>query len=137
MQNTNIILYNDATGNIRVEVYYEDETFWLSQKKMGELFGVETHTINYHLKEIFKSGELEESSVIRKFRITTNDGKQYKTNFYNLDAVIAVGYRVNSYHATQFRIWATRKFHAKPQSRKAIKLKTLCDLASLREIFFK
>lgn len=75
---------------------------------MGELFNVETHTINYHLKEIFKSEELKENSVIQKFRITANDGKSYLTNFYNLDAIIAVGYRVNSLQATQFRIWATK-----------------------------
>jgi hypothetical protein len=75
---------------------------------MAELFGVEVNTINYHLQEIFKSGELEENSVIRKIRITANDGKAYLNNFYNLDAIIAVGYRVNSKRATQFRIWATR-----------------------------
>jgi len=72
------------------------------------LFGVEVHTINYHLKEIFKSQELQENSVIRKIRITAEDGKTYLTNFYNLDAIIAVGYRINSYQATQFRIWATK-----------------------------
>ncbi len=75
---------------------------------MAELFGVETHTVNYHLKEIFKSGELEEMSVIRNFRITAADGKNYNTQFYNLDAIIAVGYRVNSHEATRFRIWATK-----------------------------
>ena len=75
---------------------------------MGELFSVETHTINYHLKEIFKTGELQEDSVIRKIRTTAIDGKKYQTNFYNLDAIIAVGYRVNSFQVTQFRIWATR-----------------------------
>ena len=75
---------------------------------MAELFGVETNTVNYHLKEIFKSGELEEMSVIRNFRITAADGKNYNTQFYNLDAIIAVGYRVNSHEATRFRIWATK-----------------------------
>ena len=74
---------------------------------MSELFGVEVNTINYHLKEIFKSQELQEKSVIRKIRITANDGKKYNTNFYSLDAIIAVGYRVNSKEATDFRIWAT------------------------------
>ena len=106
MQN-NIILYTTADGNVNVQVQLEDGTFWLTQKRMAELFGVEVNTINYHLKEIFKSGELQEISVIRKFRITANDGKNYQTNFYHLDAIIAVGYRVNSYQATQFRIWAT------------------------------
>ena len=75
---------------------------------MAELFGVEIHTINYHLKEIFKSFELQEDSVIRKIRITATDSKNYNTNFYNLDAIISVGYRVNSSKATQFRIWATQ-----------------------------
>jgi len=72
------------------------------------LFQVQTNTINYHLKEIFKSGEVAENSVIRKFRITANDGKNYNTSFYNLDAIISVGYRVNSVRATQFRQWATQ-----------------------------
>lgn len=75
---------------------------------MSELFGVEVNTINYHLKEIFKSGELSEESVIRKIRTTATDGKIYETQFYNLDAIISVGYRVNSARATQFRIWATK-----------------------------
>jgi hypothetical protein len=108
MNASDIIFYTDPQGHVRVEVYLEEETFWLSQKRMAELFGVEVQTINYHLKEIFKSGELSEDSVIRKIRITASDGKNYLTNFYNLDAVIAVGYRVNSFQATQFRIWATQ-----------------------------
>lgn len=104
---SNIILYTTGAENVSIQVQYEDGTFWLTQKRMSELFGVEVHTINYHLKEIFKSGELEELSVIRKIRITADDGKNYLTNFYHLDAIIAVGYRVNSRQATQFRIWAT------------------------------
>lgn len=103
-----IILYSSEDGQVKVEVVFQDETVWLSQKKMAELFNVEVHTINYHLKEIFSSSELDEKSVIRKIRITAADGKNYLTNFYNLDAIIAVGYRVNSYQATQFRIWATK-----------------------------
>lgn len=99
-----VILYKSPKGRIRVEVHFEDETFWLSQKQMAELFGVEVHTLNYHLKEIFKSGELDESAVIRKIRITAADGKKYLANIYNLDAIISVGYQVNSYQATQFRI---------------------------------
>lgn len=106
--NTDIIFYSTPNGNIRVDVYYADETFWLSQKRMAKLFGVEVNTINYHLKETFKSGELQEDSVIRKIRITADDGKSYLTRLYNLDAIIAVGYRVNSFQATQFRIWATK-----------------------------
>lgn len=103
-----IILYTSPEGNKRVAVYYQGETVWLTQKQLADLFDVEVQTINYHLKEIFKSGELEENSVIRKFRITADDGKDYLTNCYNLDAIIAVGYRVNSYEATRFRIWATQ-----------------------------
>lgn len=105
---SNIILYTTDAGNVSVQVQYEDGTFWLTQKRMAELFGVEVHTVNYHLKEIFQSGELQVDAVIRKIRITAVDGKNYLTNFYHLDAIIAVGYRVNSKQATQFRIWATK-----------------------------
>ncbi len=103
-----VILYTTPDGSVHIEVFFESETFWLSQKKMADLFGVEVNTINYHLKEIFKSAELSEDSVIRKIRITAQDGKGYLTNIYHLDAIIAVGYRVNSHQATQFRIWATQ-----------------------------
>ena len=103
----NIVLYQNETGSKIIEVLYDSEDFWLTQKTMAELFSVKVNTINYHLKEIFNSGELEEDSVIRKIRITANDGKKYNTSFYSLDAIIAVGYRVNSFEATQFRIWAT------------------------------
>ncbi len=106
---SNFLFYTTPDGEVKIEVFLQDENVWLTQKKMAELFGVEVNTINYHLKEIFKSGELSENSVIRKIRITAGDGKQYLTNFYNLDAIISVGYRVNSRRATQFRIWATQK----------------------------
>jgi hypothetical protein len=108
LQKSEFIFYTSPNGDIKIEVFLADESIWLTQKKMAELFDVEVNTINYHLKEIFKSGELEENSVIRKIRITANDGKDYLNNFYNLDAIIAIGYRVNSKRATQFRIWATR-----------------------------
>ena len=98
-----IIFYTSPEGKKKVEVVFQDENFWLSQKRMAELFTVEVNTVNYHLKEIFKSGELLEDSVIRKIRITADDGKNYLTAFYSLDAIIAVGYRVNSYQATQFK----------------------------------
>ena len=110
MKNLNILFYQTPSDQAQIEVFFEDETFWLTQKKMAALFGVETQTINYHLKEIFKSGELKENSVIRNFRITAADGKPYNTKHYNLDAIISVGYRVNSKQATQFRIWATKSF---------------------------
>lgn len=103
-----IIYQSQNNKNISVEVLYNEEDFWLTQKSMAELFNVEVNTINYHLKEIFKTEELQEESVIRKIRITANDGKKYYTNFYSLDAIIAVGYRVNSKEATDFRIWATK-----------------------------
>ena len=107
-QSGEIILYTTPSGAARVEVFFEDETFWLTQKRMAELFGVEVQTINYHLKEIFQTGELHEDSVIREIRIPAADGKQYRTNHYSLDAIISVGYRVNSTEATRFRIWATQ-----------------------------
>ena len=108
MEQLKILFYETAMESANIEVFFEDETFWLSQKKMALLFGVEVNTINYHLKEVFKTEEIKEDSVIRKFRITATDGKEYLTNFYNLDAIISVGYRVNSVQATQFRIWATK-----------------------------
>ena len=102
-----ILLYTGSAGAIRVEVLFEEESFWLTQKRMAELFEVTVPTINEHLKNVFKTGELAEDSVIRKFRTTAEDGKSYLTSFYNLDAIIAIGYRVNSRQATQFRIWTT------------------------------
>lgn len=86
----------------------KDETVWLTQKSMASLFGVKVPAINKHLKNIFDSGELDEVSVISILETTATDGKKYKTKFYNLDAIVSLGYRVNSYQATQFRIWATR-----------------------------
>ena len=106
--NTKFLLYTTAKGKVDVDVYLEDETLWLTQKQLATLFDVTTATINYHLKSIFESGELEQNSVIRKILITARDGKQYNTLHYNLDAIISVGYRVNSSQATQFRIWATQ-----------------------------
>jgi hypothetical protein len=102
------LTFISATGQSSVEVIYADENIWLSQKMMATLYSIETHTINYHLKKIFSDNELEENSVIRKFRITANDGKNYDTQHYNLSAIIAVGYKVNSERAVQFRKWATQ-----------------------------
>jgi hypothetical protein len=106
---TEFLLYTTPNSKVKVEIFLHDENIWLTQKRMAELFDVEVNTINYHIKEIFKSAELSENSVIRKIRITADDGKKYETNFYNLDAIISVGYRVNSVQATQFRIWATER----------------------------
>lgn len=102
------LIFTAQAGEESIEVRYEDETVWLTQKMMAQLFDVTVPTINEHLKNIFETGELDQDSVIRKFRITAADGKNYNTNFYNLDAIISVGYRVNSKRATQFRQWATR-----------------------------
>ena len=95
-----------AKGEGGVEAVYADEDVWLSQKMMAQLYDVETHTINYHLKKVFADNELDENSVIRKFRITAADDKTYNTSHYNLSAIIAVGYKVNSERAVQFRKWA-------------------------------
>ncbi len=97
-----------ASGQGAVEAVYADESIWLTQKMMGLLYDVETNTINYHLKKVFGDSELEEASVVRKFRITAADGKSYETQHYKLPAIIAVGYKVNSERAVQFRKWATR-----------------------------
>ena len=102
------LIFTAQTGKASIEVRYEDETIWLTQKLMATLFDVNVRTISEHLKNIFSNGELIENSVIRKFRNTASDGKQYHTNFYNLDAIISVGYRVTSKRAPQFRQWATR-----------------------------
>lgn len=96
-----------ASGDGGVEAIYADENIWLTQKMMGVLYDVETHTINYHLQKIFSDSELEEDAVIRNFRITASDGKNYDTKHYHLAAIIAVGYKVNSERAVQFRKWAT------------------------------
>ena len=97
-----------ATGESNIQSLYADENVWLSQKMMGLLYGVEIPTINYHIKKIFEDNELDENSVIRNFLITADDGKTYNTKHYNLSAIIAVGYKVNSERAVQFRKWATQ-----------------------------
>lgn len=97
-----------SSGESGVNVIYADENIWLTQKMMGALYNVETHTINYHLKRVFSDNELDENSVIRDFRITATDGKNYNTKHYNLSAIIAVGYKVNSERAVLFRKWATQ-----------------------------
>lgn len=105
-----IILYTSPDGATKVEVHFEGETFWLTQRRIAELFGVEVQTINYHLKEVFESGELELGATIRKIRrVQIEGGREVERDLdhYSLDAIIAVGYRVNSKQATQFRIWAT------------------------------
>ena len=114
MEHSEILLYSDENGKEFVSVVFKDETFWLTQKAMAELFDVQTPAISKHLKNIFADGELEESMVVSKMEITTRHGaiqgktQTNDTKFYNLDAIIAVGYRVNSKKATRFRQWATK-----------------------------
>lgn len=105
-----IIFYTGPDGHVKIEVIFQDESFWLSQKRMAELFNKDVRTINEHLKNIFDENELNPETTIRKFRIVQNEGSRFvtrETDFYNLDAIIAVGYRVNSREATQFRKWST------------------------------
>lgn len=108
-QIVNTLLYIGDEGEVSIDVVIdqERETMWATQKTMAELFNVKKNTISEHLKHIFEEGELNKNSVVRKIRTTASDGKKYNTNFYNLDAIISVGYRVNSKNATHFRIWAT------------------------------
>ena len=102
---SDIVIYENGTVALNAQV--ENETIWLSQKQMTELFGVNVPAVSKHMRNIFKSKELIEKSVVSKMEITASDGKTYKTKHYNLDAIISIGYRVNSKQATQFRIWAT------------------------------
>ncbi len=106
--NQQFLLYTAPDGAVRVEVYFKDETVWLTQKALAELFGVKRPAITKHLLNIFAAGELAESSVCSILEHTAGDGKTYSAKYYDLDAIIAVGYRVNSYQATRFRIWATK-----------------------------
>ena len=108
---TDFLLYNSPNGEVKVEVFLSDETIWLTQQKMADLFGVVKSTISEHVKNIFESGELEEEATVRNFRTVQKEGNRdvsRELEFYNLDVIIAVGYRVNSGRATQFRIWATK-----------------------------
>lgn len=106
-----LILYQTPEGTVRIEVLYESETFWLNQKRIADLFGVDVRTVSYHLKEIYETGELSPDRTLRKiWRVQTEGNREVRREieFYNLDAIISVGYRVNSAQATQFRIWATQ-----------------------------
>ncbi len=106
-----VVIFQTDTGQTGLQVQLDQETVWLTQKQMSELFDKDVRTVNEHLKNIFKEGELEESAVIRKFRTTAADGKSYNTAHYNLDVIISVGYRVKSIQGTRFRQWATRTLH--------------------------
>jgi len=104
-----ILLYTTPNGKVKIEIFLQDETVWLTQQKIADLFGVQRPAITKHLKNIFETGELREEAVCSKMELTATDGKTYNTQFYNLDAIISVGYRVNSVQATHFRIWATER----------------------------
>jgi len=108
-QQSQIIIYQTENGQTKVNVHFEGETAWLTQKLMAELFNVGIPAINKHLTNIFESGELDKKSVISILETTAKDGKKYNTKHYNLDVIIALGYRVNSKRATQFRVWATQR----------------------------
>ena len=107
----NILIYQNSDGNIELDVYLQDDSVWITQMQMAELFGKSKKTISEHIGNIFKEKELIKDSVIRNYRTTAQDGKSYNTNFYNLDVIISVGYRVKSSQGTQFRIWATKRIH--------------------------
>jgi hypothetical protein len=104
-----ILLYTSPSGKVKVEIFLHNENVWLTQVKIAELFGVERSVVTKHLRNIFETAELQEDSVCAKIAHTASDGKTYQTQFYNLDAIISVGYRVNSTQATHFRIWATER----------------------------
>ena len=108
MEENNLIIYQNSAGEIKVDVIYKDETLWLSQKGMSKVFECSTDNISLHLKHIFEDNELNKNSVTEKCSLTADDGKKYNTTIYSLDAIIAVGYRINSKKATEFRIWATK-----------------------------
>ena len=108
MEDNKLIIYKNSEGNIIVDAIYKDETLWLSQKGMSKVFECSTDNISLHLKHIFEDGELDKKAVTEKCSLTADDGKKYNTTIYSLDAIIAVGYRINSKKATEFRIWATK-----------------------------
>jgi len=108
-QFTEFLLYTTPNGKVKVEIFLHNENIWLSQKLIASLFDCSVDNVSLHLKNIFESGELQEDAVTEEFSITASDGKKYKTRHYNLDAIISVGYRVNSAQATRFRIWATER----------------------------
>lgn len=109
MNTGEILIYQNQEGNIKIDVRLEEETVWLTQSQICELFQKSKATISEHIKNVFEEGELQENAVVRNFRTTATDGKNYNTNFYNLDVVISLGYRVKSQQGTQFRIWATQR----------------------------
>ncbi|MBQ3427770.1 MAG: virulence RhuM family protein [Clostridia bacterium] len=111
MDNTKMIVYQSDDGSLHIDVKFEDETVWLTQQQMAELYQTSKSNVSEHIKHIFEDGELDENSVVRKFRTTASDGKNYNTQFYNLDMIISLGYRIKSVIATRFRQWATKRLN--------------------------
>lgn len=109
MTNKNIIIYTTNDGKTKIDVKLEEDTLWLTQSQMCELYQTSKSNISEHIKNIFEEGELSRDSVVRKFRTTATDGKDYMVSFYNLDMIIALGYRIRSIIATRFRQWATER----------------------------
>ncbi|MCY7329310.1 MAG: virulence RhuM family protein, partial [Saprospiraceae bacterium] len=109
MENNEIIIYQSEDGQTKVEVRMEGETVWLTLNQLAELFQRDKSAISRHIKNVFESGELQPGSVVANFATTATDGKTYQVDYYNLDMIISVGYRVNSHRGTQFRIWATKR----------------------------
>ena len=107
-ETSNLVFYKNNNGDLDIELLVNGESFWATQKSMAEMFDIDRTVITKHLKNIFADGELDKNQVCAKFAHTANDGKTYNTDFYNLDAIISVGYRVNSKKATEFRIWSTK-----------------------------
>ncbi len=109
VNNSQFLIYQTENGETKIDVRFQDETVWLTQKTMAELFQTTKQNISLHLSNIFKEGELDKNSVVKEFLTTATDGKKYRTKFYNLDAIISVGYRIKSHIATKFRQWATQR----------------------------
>lgn len=105
-ENNKILIYTDSEGLTKIDVILEDETLWLTQAQMCELYQTSKSNVSEHIKHIFEEGELQEDSVVRKFRTTADDGKTYNVTYYNLDMIISLGYRIKSVIATRFRQWA-------------------------------
>lgn len=111
ISNQDIIIYQNKEGNIKLDVHLQDETVWLNRQQIANLFNRDVKTIGKHINNVFEEGELDKNSVVAKFATTANDGKIYQVEYYNLDVIISVGYRVKSVQGTQFRIWATKRIH--------------------------
>ena len=152
-QNTEIIIYQTTDGEMKIDVRMENETVWLSLDQMAELFGRDKSTISRHIKNVFDEGELDKNSVVANYATTALDGKTYQVNYYNLDVIISVGYRVKSQRGTQFRIWATQRIHEYLQKGFAINadllkkaggggywqelLETIRDIRSSEKVFYR